>query len=510
MRRHGPLSEGSRLTEFQFKTEPFAHQREEWEKHRETPARAIFWEMGTGKTKLLIDTAAWLALQGKVDAMLVVAPNGVHRNWVEDELPRHMPDSIKYTAMTYEAGKAGTKTHKEAREKLLKAEFPILAINYEAFITDRGKKLVWKFLKERKAFYVLDESRRIKSPGIKRTKSIVASGRYAEYKRIASGTPVANGPFDVFSPIRFLDEGYWKKHGLTTFSAFKAFFGMWETFRRRDTGREFAKLLGYRALDHLNALLEPISTRLMKDDVLDLPPKLYTMQYFQMTAEQARLYRELVEEYVAILESGEELTAPLAITRELRLRQVLSGYLPSDEDETPRNIPGRNPRLALLIEVCEDIPHQAIIWAHFRKDIDQICEALGQEAVRYDGAVKEADRAIAKKRFQDGNAKWFVGNPAAGGMGLTLVAAKTVIYYNNDYDLDKRLQSEDRAHRIGQDSPVQYIDLVCMDTIDVKIARAQQEKEKISATILGDSLRGRNFEGLLAQATNMGQDSSDA
>lgn len=474
---------------FKFKTDPFDHQRKEWERHGCDPIRALFWEMGTGKSKLLIDSAAKLAMDGEVDGMLVVAPNGVHRNWIEDEIPVHMPDCIEPTLHCYEAAKAGTKWHARSCEHLLKADFPVLAITYDAFVTKRGKKLVWEFLKGRDVFYVLDEARRIKSPGSKRGRSIVASGRYAKHKRIASGTPVANGPFDVYSQIRFLDEGYWKQHGLGSFAAFKTYFGIWETFTRSDTGQQFPSCVAYRALDQLYKLLEPIATRVLKEDVLDLPPKLYGTRYFDITPEQARLYDQLIEDYMAILESGEMLTSPLAITRELRLCQVLSGYLPTDDSDELRMLGDRNPRLDLLLEVCEDVPHQGIIWARFRRDIDLICRELGAQAVRYDGKVKERDRAINKRRFRSGEVKWFVGNPAAGGLGLTLTEAQTVIYYNNSYDAEVRQQSEDRAHRIGQDRPVNYIDLCCHGTIDVKIAKALQLKQRISSEILGDCRR---------------------
>lgn len=480
---------------FEFKTEPFDHQREEWDEHKETKVRALFWEMGTGKSWSVINTAAWLAYNDKIDALFVVAPNGVHRNWITDELPAHMPDCIDWTGLVYEAPKAGTKWHQQACKDLLGAKFPVLAMTYDAFITKAGKKFAWKFLDKRRCFYTLDESRRIKTPGTKRGKSVVASGKYAEYKRVCCGTPVANGPFDVYNQIRFLTYDYWKQHGLGSFTGFKTFFGIWEQFQRNDTGQRFQTLVAYRALDQLYALLAPIMTRVLKDDVLDLPPKLYSTRYFEISPEQARIYDSLMEEYMAVLESGETVFSPLAITRELRLCQILSGYLPTEESDELRMLGDRNPRLELLKEVVADVPHQGIIWARFRKDIDLICEMIGHDnCVRYDGKVKSEDRAENKRKFKAGEVQWFVGNPKAGGTGLTLCEAKTVIYYNNDYDPEARQQSEDRAHRIGTDSPVNYIDLCCAGTIDVKIAKSHQMKLVISAETLGDGRRKKVSE----------------
>ena len=479
-----------RRPEFKFKTKPFAHQLEEWEKSRGSKTRAIFWEQGTGKTKLLLDTAAWLYCQGEIDGLLVVAPNGVHRNWITDEIPLHLPDAVaaQTDSHYYVSPKASSKRHRMRCGQVLDHRgLAIMAMSYDGFMTKHGKEYAKKFLVGREVMMVLDESRRIKSPGAKRTKTIVAAGKYAKFGRLATGTPVANGPFDVYTPLRFLDPDYWKPFGLGSFEAFKTYFGIWETIRTGD-GRQFPKLVEVRCLDELHKMMSPVTTRVTKDEVLDLPPKLYGRRYFEMTKAQAAIYRLVRDEYLALLDSGESVTAPLAMVRELRLRQVLSGFVTND-DAVVEEIADPNPRLQALAELVEDTPHQAIIWAHFRKDVADICELLGDQCVRYDGSTKEIDRGPAIDRFQAGDVKFFVGNPQACGTGLTLHAARTVIYYANDFDLEKRLQSEDRAHRIGQEHPVNYIDLICEGTIDEKIAQSMQNKEAVSRQILGDAMR---------------------
>lgn len=560
--------------EYPFKTEPFKHQREEWLRSREEEARAIFWEQGTGKSKLIIDTACWLWLRGLIDGVLVVAPNGVHRNWVEKEIPDHVPDEvIKHVrAFHYQSPKADTKWHKQAvREIINHPGFAWLTISYEAFMTNAGKRALIDFFDKRRLLYVLDEAHYIKTPTAERTKSILRSAKYAPFRRVLTGTPIAQGPFDVYSQIKFLIDDYWNKNHLGTFTEFKQHFGIWKkgwnptAFNpktKRNDGNEYDVLVGYRRLDQLNALLQPVSSRVTKDDVLDLPPKLYSKRFFPMTPEQSKLYRQLRDEYIVWLETGgierdaeavaaepspdacptclgkrevefdgfiypcpdcgdapdlgAEGTTPviaaLAITRLLRLQQITCGYLPTDDEAEPvYTIPGPNRRLDLLCDLIEESQHKVIVWARFQMDITLIMDALrerGISAVRYDGLVSDDERARAKELFQgertlyangqvvgrepvppEEQAQVFVGNPAAGATGLTLTAAKTVIYYSNSFKLIDRLQSEDRAHRIGQTNNVLYIDLVAEDSVDEKIVDALRNKFNVASQITGDRLK---------------------
>lgn len=395
--------------EYRFKTEPFNHQRDEWERSREEVARAIFWEQGTGKSKLTIDTACWLYLRGLIDGVLVVAPNGVHRNWVEKEIPDHVPDEvIKHVrAFHYQSPKADTKWHKQAVKAVIEHKgFAWLTISYEAFMTASGKRALIDFFDKRRLLYVLDEAHYIKTPTAERTKSILRSAKYAPFRRVLTGTPIAQGPFDAYSQIKFLVEDYWKQNRLGTFTEFKQHFGIWKkgwnptAFNpktKKNDGNEYDVLVGYRRLDDLNALLQPVSSRVTKDDVLDLPPKLYGKRFFPMTPEQGKLYRQLRDEYIVWLETGgierdaeavaaetspdacptclgkrevesdgfiypcpdcgdapdlgAEGTTPviaaLAITRLLRLQQITCGYLPTDDEAEPvYTIPG--PNLSLI------------------------------------------------------------------------------------------------------------------------------------------------------------------
>lgn len=478
-----------------FKTTPFAHQLTELGVSQDLPVRAVFWEQGTGKTKLTIDTAAHLYRAGKIDAVLVIAPPGVHQNWLTDEIPAHLPDDIPFLGHAYESKKAQTKRHRQACEALMGfAGLALLAQSYQAFMTGEGRRTAEKFFHRRKVLYVLDESQRIKTPGAKRTISIVATGRRTPYKRILSGTPVTNKPFDIYAQLKFLDEDFWKNHGFASYEAFKTYFGIWEQRVNGATGQRFNQVVAFKNLDQLAQIVAKVSSRVTKEEGCpDLPPKVYQRRYFDLTDEQHSAYNTLKEEFLLFLDSGETVSAPLVITRLLRLQQITCGYLPLDpgpdgEPQLQRFV--ENPRLAALKEVLEDLEGKAIIFARFRADIDQICEALGEEAVRYDGAVEGDDRLDARQRFQgDDEIKYFVGNPAVAGTGLTLHAASNVIYYSNSFDLEHRLQSEDRAHRIGQSRTVNYIDLVAKGTVDSKIVQSLREKKDLAAQITGDEVK---------------------
>lgn len=485
----------------QFRTTPFAHQLETLEQHGESDALAVLWEQGTGKTKLTIDNFALLARAGRVNSMLVVAPPGVDRNWVHDELPKHLPEDLAHrlSAHVWQSPKASTKWHQAALKRLLHTDgLSVLCISYESFITQRAKAFVASFLRRRRVFYVLDESHSIKTPSAKRTISIIRSGRLAAFRRILSGTPMAVGPFDLYSQMRFLDEDFWKRHGLSTFTEFRQHFGivkrekMWIRTKQGPKEQEIEQVHGYRNLDQLQELLAPVSTRVTKDQVLDLPPKLYSKRWLELTKEGRQVYEQLREELSLVLSDGSFMDASMAIVLLLRLQQVTCGYLPSGESGERLLIPGRNPRLDALEDLMSETSHKTIVWARFSHDIDLIMDRLdsmGRRPVRYDGRLTQDQCLASRRAFQDGDATDFVGNPAMGGTGITLTAAKTIVYYSNSFKLVERLQSEDRAHRIGQDNPVSIIDLMAYDTVDEQIVENLRAKRDIATQVIGDELK---------------------
>ncbi len=488
---------------YEFKTEPFDHQSRIFNATCEEEFFGLLWEQGTCKTKPTIDTAAHLFEQGKIDAVLVVAPNGVHRNWITDELPKHLPDRIMAQSHMFfwRSQKSGTKYHQHEFEAALKHEgLPWFCMSYNGFMTGAGKKAVWKFLQQRRCFYVLDESHHIKTPGAKRTRSIGASGRYAPYRRILTGTP-GDKPFDLYSQLKFLDPGIWHRHGMGDFHGFKTRYGVWLT--REECKQElhydpgYDKLLDYKNLDELATILKSVSDRVLKEDVFDLPPKLYTKLYFDMTPKQAAMYEELRKEYELELASGLVIDGSLAIVRLLRLQQITCGYAVANSEEPIELCDVNNPRLDAAIDYLGNLPHQAIIWSRFTYDIDLIMDALGDKAVRYDGKIDDDACERSKQAFNAGGPQFFVGNTAKGSEGLTLNGAKTVAFYSNSFKFIHRTQAEDRNHRYGQDGAdhgemgfgVLYVDLCAPGTVDDHITENLRGKFDIAAQLTGDRLR---------------------
>lgn len=473
--------------EYDFYSKPFSHQEHEFFHSRDKRHYAILWEQGTGKTKLTCDNFSYLSEQEEIDGVLVVAPNGVHRNWVTDEIPKHCDPSLGIRTFLWNSSKSGNKDFaKEFDSFLDHPALAVFAINYDALITERGYKACERFLKNRTAMMVCDESHRIKTPGAKRTKKAIILGRLAKYKRILSGTAVGNSPFDVFSQFSFLDPDIL---GYKSFYVFKNRFGI---FEQQFAGRnKFMKLVQYKNLDELQALIKGHSSRVTKDEVLDLPDKLYTKRYFSMSPEQTRIYEDLRETYMVELATGESLTASLALVRMLRLQQITCGYLPIDGDMI--RIDGtKNTRLSCLLDLLEDYEGQkVIIWARFTEDIRQILEALPKgSAVHYYGGTTEDERKQAVCKFQeDSGITYFVANPQAAGEGLTLTAAKVAVYYSNSFKLLERLQSEDRCHRIGQMNHVTYVDIIAPGTVDERIVSALRDKKNLASLINGDTLK---------------------
>jgi SNF2 family DNA or RNA helicase len=475
---------------YRYKTKPYDHQHEEFTHHGADPIRGLFWEQGTGKTKPVLDSTTYLYEEEEIDGLCVIAPNGVHRNWVSDEIEAHVPDRVAERIRSHVWYSTDTQKHKRSFAGTLKHEgLAVLVMSYNAVWTGRGRD-AWKaFLKNRRCMYVLDESHRIKSPGTKWSKRLLGSKVAAPYRRVLTGTPVAESPFDIYNQLRFLDGDVWRPYGIQNFAAFKTFFGVWETLYTRDE-RPYPHCVSYRNLEILYKHIHELGSRVTKDEVLDLPPKIYSKRYFELTPAQKRMYKELADDCVVEAACG-ELTAILAIVKLLRFQQICCGYLPaSDDDDTLVPIPGDNPRLDLLVDICTDLPHQAILWARFREDHRLISghKLFRDNCVVVNGEVTGPARDEALDRFKRGDVQFLVASPAAIGMGHTLNMAKTCVYYSNSFSLTDRIQSEDRPHRIGQDDKVHYVDIAATGTVDMRIIDSLRDKRSLSNSLTGDTL----------------------
>lgn len=487
-----------KLIEYPHTMQPFQHQKDHLANNAHKQSWGLLWEQGTAKTKPIIDTMCLLYANDRADALLVVAPPGVERNWKTDEIPEHMPQHfVNQTRVeVFNTKKKGTKAHKAAMSEILHHKgIAILLMSYNGYMTDVGKKVANEFLRKRRVLFVLDEAHNIKTPKAKRTQSLCRVAPYATHRRILTGTPIAQGPFDLYSQIRFLDADFWRRKGIGGFIEFKQFFGEWltraEVQTRMGYDPGYDKLIRYKNLEILAEWLSEITDRYLKDDVLDLPPKLYQKCYVAMSPLQQATYSQMEEELRVMLNTGDIVEGQLPIVLLLRLQQILCGYLPTDNEEEPTvRIEDKNNRISAMEQIRDETYHPTIVWARFREDVNQLMDLLGDEAVRYDGMVDDDEAELNKKKFQSGDAKWFVGTAAKGGPGLTLHQAKTVVYYSNSFKLIDRLQSEDRAHRAGMDNnPVNYIDLCVPDTIDEKIIANLRDKVDIASQITGDKIK---------------------
>ena len=473
---------------YKFKTKPYAHQLSALEKSWDKDEYAYFMEMGTGKSKVLVDNIAMLYDKGKINGALIIAPKGVYRNWFRQEIPNHLPCHIDHHVSIWTA----TTSKAKDKEYQLLFEQPyldlhILIMNVEAFSTKKGLEFATKFLNCHNAIMAIDESTTIKTPTAKRTKAILALGGLAKYRRILTGSPVTKSPLDLYTQCAFLNEH------LLGFGSYYTFRNRYAVMRQANFGGRRVQLIaGYQRLDELSRILKPFSDRVLKENCLDLPEKTYIERQVELTDEQKKTYETMKSAALASLK-GKMATAPHVLTQLMRLHQITCGHLKNDDD-TITEI--KNNRIDSLLEVLEEIEGKAIIWANYVYDINQIVKAISKKygedsIVQYYGAIPAEQRQTNIEKFQDPNSpvRFFVGNPQTGGYGITLTAANNVVYYSNGYDLEKRLQSEDRAHRIGQKKAVTYIDLIAPKTVDEKIRKALRKKINIATEIMGEELR---------------------
>jgi len=257
------------------------------------------------------------------------------------------------------------------------------------------------------------------------------------------------------------------------------------------SGRSIQLVSGFKNLSELSDKIQPFSYRVLKEDCLDLPDKIYMKRQITLSPDQLRVYDQMRKEALATL-NGKQVTTVNVLTQLMRLQQITCGHFTSDDGETQ---PIKNNRITELMNVLDEIEGKAIIWAHFQYDITAIIKEIVKvhgpgSVVDYYGLTPQDERDPNRKKFQsDPKCRFLVGTPSTGGYGLTLTAANTVIYYSNGYDLEKRLQSEDRAHRIGQKKNVTYVDIIAEDTVDEKIVKSLRKKVNIASEVMGEELK---------------------
>ena len=448
---------------------------------------AYFMEMGTGKSKVLLDNISMLYDKGKINGALIVAPKGVYKNWYDSEIPEHLVDHIEKKTVLWQANI--TAKQEQKLKSLFKPEVDlhILIMNVEALSTKKGVDFASKFLMSHQTLFAVDESTTIKNPKAKRTKNIVSLSTLGKYRRILTGSPVTKSPLDLFTQCYFLDP-FLLDH--SSYYSFRTRYAIMKT--ANFNGRSVQIVVGYHNLDELTEKLKAFSYRVLKDDCLDLPSKTFMKRIIQLTPEQKRVYQQMKQTALAEL-NGKMVTTATVLVQLMRLHQITCGHFKSDDGTTQKI---KNNRIEELMEVLEEVHGKVVIWAQYRYDIETIVEHIEKRfgdnsVVTYYGDTTEEERRKAIKAIQspDSKIRFLVGTTQTGGYGITLTGASTMIYYSNGYDLEKRQQSEARIDRIGQKHPMTYIDLIAEDTIDEKIVKALRKKVNIANEIMGEELK---------------------
>ena len=467
------------MWKYPYKTIPYEHQRNALNQSAEKVQWAYFMEMGTGKTKVTIDNMAYLFLKKQITSALIIAPKSVYTVW-ETEIETHMPEDVKYKIFKWNIDKP------KDLIKLNKYDyFRIFLINVEALSTKRGFEGCIDYLSKNKLnFVALDESTTIKNRSAKRTKNILGLRSKSHIRRILTGSPITKSPLDLYTQCQFLSPE------LLGFSSYLAFRNRYAemTDIPVGSGRYISVPKYYKRIEELEIKLKQFSTRIRKDQCLDLKPKIRQKRYIVLEGESKKIYDRLRTSALAIVEDS-TISFSNKLTEIIKLHQVCNGFTKDDEGKI-LNL--HDLKLKALEEIIEETDGKIIIWANYLWNIHQINHFLkvryGEEStVSIFGEVNVEDRKKAVERIQtDEKTRFMVGNPTTGGFGLTLTACNTVIYFSNNYNLEVRKQSEDRAHRIGQKGSVVYIDIVARNTLDEAIMKALVNKGQIAAKTLGE------------------------
>ena len=467
------------MWKYPYKTQPYEHQRNALNESAIKHQWAYFMEMGTGKTKVTIDNIAYLFLKEEINSVLVIAPKSVYTVW-ETEIETHMPTEVVYKIFKWNLDK------QKDYDKLNKYEhLRIFLINVEALSTKRGFIACTDYLtKNKKNFVALDESTTIKNRSAKRTKNILGLRRLSHIKRILTGSPITKSPLDLFTQCEFLSPE------LLGFSSYLAFRNRYAemTDIPVGSGRYISVPKYYKRLEELEIKLKQFSTRIRKDQCLDLLPKVRQKRYIELEGESKNIYNRLRTMALAIVEDS-TISFSNKLTEIIKLHQVCNGFTKNDDGEI---IELHKQKLLALNEILEESDGKSIIWANYIYNIKEIITFLekkyGKDAVvSIYGDVSVEDRKKAVERIQkDKKTRFLVGNPTTGGFGLTLTACTNVIYFSNNYNLEVRKQSEDRAHRMGQKNSVTYIDIVARGTLDEAIMKSLVNKGQIAAKTLGE------------------------
>ena len=480
-----------------FLKEAFKHQRDAVAACHNTDMNnyAYLMEMGTGKTLTALIDLLLLNNKDIVDSAVVLAPKSVYRNWMK-EINTFISSDYDYKVNTWEPSLIDPYTKEYlGTDKFFRlakeTKLHIFLMNIESLSTPKGLKFLNVFLHSRdksRTMMIVDESTTIKTHTAKRTKNLIKITKDIGYKRILTGTPVTKSPLDIYTQFAFLDP---KILGQTNYYAFRARYAKIVN-RPTSGGRNFPLITGYQRLEELEEKIYTHAFRVKKEECTDLPEKIYMKRFIPMSEKQLVAYESLRRNAMFIFNDNTT-TSVNRLSQIVKLHQVCCGFTINDDGEV-HDVP--NKRYDELLNVLEETDGKVIIWANYRHNIETITKKLKDKygdtsAAAFYGDTDNQVRMDLVQNFQDEghDLTYLVANPKTGGYGITLTASHTVVYFSNNYDLEIRLQSEDRAHRIGQKNKVTYVDFVCKGTVDEKILTALKNKVDIASQVMGDELK---------------------
>ena len=435
---------------YRFKTKPYKHQVDALRKMLRDPCKSVgaglFMEMGTGKTKTVIDYACIKNLEDEIDRVFIVAPLSVLGVW-NREIRLHAPENtIEWRAVNY--------------DKL-------------AFKRYFEEYCIW--VRDKRTLLVFDESHKIKNPQAKRTRAAFVLSKLSTRVIVMTGTPIEKHPLDLYSQMKVIDEAIVGN----SWGAFKKTYAVWG-------GYGGYQLLKYMNLDRLKLRVDPFIFQAKKKDCLDLPKKSHQIVPVQLTTSR-KVYETMAKESIVEFE-GLEVEATVVLTRLLRLSQITGGWLSSEDRKVQVGTEKIDAFAELLTEMQESDVQKVVVFVRFLNDlagVSKVCKELGYGVLPLHGKISQEQRDRFVARFEETSEPYvFVSQISAGSLGISLTAANVAIFYSHSYSSIEYQQAQDRLHRIGQSRPVTYYHLLAEDTVDEAVWLALKTKKRVQELVL--------------------------
>lgn len=439
------------------------------------PGFALFWVMGAGKTLSSIALAGLRRKHGLIQKLLVICPTSIKGVWAK-EFDRYA--GFPHTLHVHESGKPMPRGLKSS-------PFPVLVVGIEAMSVNSGPEICKEFLSGGVSMTILDESSRIKHHNTKRTENVLELYQESQYRLALTGTSITQGLQDLYTQMQFVEP---RAIGEISYYSFKNKYCVMG-------GYEGKKIIGYTKTDILMNKVRPYCDVVRKSDMKDLPAKSYQVREVSASRQQKEICKELKKNLKLIIDD-KETSVKNVLEAMLRMQQVAGGF---DGEGNPL---AQNPKMAELIDLLEDFDGKAVIWSRFLPEIFAIRTSLekaypGSTMVMTGGTPHESRQQMVDEFQNSDRLRFFISNHAVGGAGITLTSATMAVYYSNTFNLEDRLQSEDRIHRIGQTQPCLYVDLICDLLVDKTLTAAISRKTSLANFVSYSLSQGDSIDSLL-------------